>query len=612
MRLLMKYYLNILVNCLLLITTPALLAVPQVEAYPHIASEYFEELDANATELTFRSKRDELLKQRLQKIIPFTLDSLMGFLDEVESGDLEKYSDCQLKQMCKVLVFLARRGIVSNDEIEKATLENDIAELLTEFELWEEDFICDEDSFVMVPALYYGQSHIVNCKSPWKKFKKACGEKWTHVRRFCCKQKKKIIVAAAVVIAVTAVACATAAAGDVPVDPSDIIPDSSPEPSTPSINSQSDPTDFEYTPYDENGNFSDQSNRYVDNASEEHTFIPDRFDFTREERPQVYFPSYEPSTQIDNTLVENAFTQMIVDDRIAALETDVTHLIPNPDSSSFSSLGQGMRTLCSKVAHDLYDVVGGINLELGRVRDTISPYSSYLPFKLENPSPIDDDDVFSYEELAEEQNNSVHKVIDWVCSTKLAPQHTSEYKAQQSGGLTLGMLPPPSGPVVGSAGAGRVIAGEVAAAEMAAAAEIEAAAGRVLIAENGAFVNAASSRIAPTLASDTWGWKLGQDITNRTWWGHVPKWSTVRQRYWKNVAYKIKSDPNFRPKYNSPENIRRMERGLAPQQENLITGKLESMELHHTPPQRYGGRFDFIEVWPDEHALLDKHRYLGS
>lgn len=94
MRLLMKYYLNILVNCLLLITTPALLAVPQVEAYPHIASESFEEHYVNTPESTSCSKRDELLKQRLQKIIPFTLDSLMGFLDEVESGDLEKYSDC--------------------------------------------------------------------------------------------------------------------------------------------------------------------------------------------------------------------------------------------------------------------------------------------------------------------------------------------------------------------------------------------------------------------------------------------------------------------------------------------------------------------------------------
>ncbi len=51
-----------------------------------------------------------------------------------------------------------------------------------------------------------------------------------------------------------------------------------------------------------------------------------------------------------------------------------------------------------------------------------------------------------------------------------------------------------------------------------------------------------------------------------------------------------------------------MEKGLAPQQPSPITGQMESMELHHVPPQRDGGLFDVIELWPDQHAAFDKLR----
>ena len=51
-----------------------------------------------------------------------------------------------------------------------------------------------------------------------------------------------------------------------------------------------------------------------------------------------------------------------------------------------------------------------------------------------------------------------------------------------------------------------------------------------------------------------------------------------------------------------------MEKGLAPQYEHEVTGKIESMELHHNPPQREGGLFDFKEVTIDEHGRLDAQR----
>lgn len=66
------------------------------------------------------------------------------------------------------------------------------------------------------------------------------------------------------------------------------------------------------------------------------------------------------------------------------------------------------------------------------------------------------------------------------------------------------------------------------------------------------------------------GWKAGESITNLTAKGNVPKWSTVRQRHWKNKA--ISNN-----KVYDASNISRMQKGLAPQRINPTTGKFESM-----------------------------------
>ncbi len=117
-----------------------------------------------------------------------------------------------------------------------------------------------------------------------------------------------------------------------------------------------------------------------------------------------------------------------------------------------------------------------------------------------------------------------------------------------------------------------------------------------------------NSRIPPSQANPTFGWKVGDDIKNRTIFGTVPKWSTIRRRHWKNRAEWAKNNPG-QHKY-SEENIARMKEGLAPQRRTL-QGEMESMELHHDPSQSDGGLFDFVEVWPEEHAGLDAQRKLG-
>ena len=100
-------------------------------------------------------------------------------------------------------------------------------------------------------------------------------------------------------------------------------------------------------------------------------------------------------------------------------------------------------------------------------------------------------------------------------------------------------------------------------------------------------------RLAATLVSDVWGWKVGEPINNRTIFGSVPKWSTVRRRYWKNKAEWAKSNSH---RYGEGD-LKRMERGLAPQKVNDKTGRIERNELHHLPPQFQGGLFDVIELW---------------
>ena len=104
----------------------------------------------------------------------------------------------------------------------------------------------------------------------------------------------------------------------------------------------------------------------------------------------------------------------------------------------------------------------------------------------------------------------------------------------------------------------------------------------------------------------TRGWQVGDDITNLTRQGTVPKWPAVRQRHWKNRVHYAK------PGEFSEANLARMRQGKAPQHLNPKTGRMESVELHHDPAQRHGGLFDFTEVSPQEHARTDPFRKLGD
>ena len=72
---------------------------------------------------------------------------------------------------------------------------------------------------------------------------------------------------------------------------------------------------------------------------------------------------------------------------------------------------------------------------------------------------------------------------------------------------------------------------------------------------------------------------------------------------------KALEDDCYKP---TPENLMRMERGLAPQKFNKDVGRMESVELHDEPPQRDGGLFDFKPMTPAEHAEADAYRHIGD
>lgn len=90
----------------------------------------------------------------------------------------------------------------------------------------------------------------------------------------------------------------------------------------------------------------------------------------------------------------------------------------------------------------------------------------------------------------------------------------------------------------------------------------------------------------------------------------MPRWSTVRYRYWKNQAFDYRKGVYKEGlKYElTKDNLTRMERGLAPQVYDIDAERWVSVELHHEPPQRQGGLFDFVELTPEEHACIDAHR----
>lgn len=107
------------------------------------------------------------------------------------------------------------------------------------------------------------------------------------------------------------------------------------------------------------------------------------------------------------------------------------------------------------------------------------------------------------------------------------------------------------------------------------------------------------------------GWRVGDSIYKLTRRGTNPAWSTVRARFWKNLASNLSRTRKVLCENFTQTNVERMRRGLAPQRYSRDKGGIESMELSHEPvPMRLGGK-SLVPRWPKEHALRDFYRRTG-
>jgi hypothetical protein len=269
---------------------------------------------------------------------------------------------------------------------------------------------------------------------------------------------------------------------------------------------------------------------------------------------------------IATVVPETPLLQEVIEDRVTSFKEMISE---NPEILIDHSFVDRARDFGAYLAHETLDSVQNVTSQVTELGREIKQTAGYfgLDFTI--------DDAFFQRDL-NASFFSGHETIDKVFGVAQAPHYSPEAKAVAAESLidyTYAVLPPP-GTLSGSS-----LLGE--------------------------------GRLAATQCNSTWGWAVGQPIQNKTWWGAVPKWSTVRARHWKNKAIEVKSNPK-NCLYANEHNIKRMEKGLAPQRIDVQTGNLETMELHHMPPQREGGLFDFIEVWPAEHAALDELRYLGK
>lgn len=261
------------------------------------------------------------------------------------------------------------------------------------------------------------------------------------------------------------------------------------------------------------------------------------------------------TNNIENTI--SAFKGTLVEDEVFVVDTH--------DESYDNPLPELGRESCSFLAHELIDGIAELTACVPEAIEEVNKLAATLTL---SPEAINESNAAELHPV--DNFNSLfagaHNSIDRIFSTDFADSYTPESKEERNKETTIAILPP-----FGIFGGGSGVL--------------------------------AAERLVATEVSSIRGWQVGGQINNLTATGEVPKWNTVRGRYWKNRAY------NQSEKY-TPRQIKRMRRGFAPQRRNPTTRQIESKELHHIPAQRDGGLFDVVEVWPDEHAAIDQYRKL--
>lgn len=188
--------LNLFTRCTVLATMPALFAYPQ-DHLPHVSQSVM---------------TDGRYQEVGEWIQPTTYDEIIQFLEDLESGQLErKCSPKELEKVNDYLAILAKEGILPGEFEEAVALERDINELRygedSRFQLAHYLENCWDYTIISATLSDYSDYDIVQCG----KISKA----WKRTKKFAKKHKKEIIIGAVVVVAVVAVSVAVVATSSV-------------------------------------------------------------------------------------------------------------------------------------------------------------------------------------------------------------------------------------------------------------------------------------------------------------------------------------------------------------------------------------------------------------
>ncbi|MCB9093123.1 MAG: hypothetical protein H6620_11245 [Halobacteriovoraceae bacterium] len=552
---------------LLLFCLPAFLVSPIPALTLQSENSHYKESQKTVFEVP-RDKSGRVNPWMLFQPENLSIERYFAFIDLTENVSfLETLSEEEFDIVVDFVTHMVQEGIPESLEDYRDFCSTEIDQLIEDLygePRWRFAY-SQEGDLQIIPALSFQKPETLLCKNWFKR-------KAHHFGHWCGKHKKKI-VAGAVVVTVVVVAALTHGGG----------------------NSSSVPVGGGMTDENKHNSSPEPINKpgevFVDNGTNNAPQV----------EPSSNHTESSSAGSSEPTPLERA--QILTSGQIEAAKWEIAEAandMPSPsEKTALEKTKEVTKTVVSNIVHDVYESISKIGTTWHEINSNSSP-----------------EDQQAYKDYVATQ----HAKIDEIFGTyrpdySLESQEVSEaFKAavmEELGRypeMEIGELPPP-GALIGAVSKAATVASRTLG--------IAARSGSVIgsAAAVGSMINW-KSPIPMTQVNDTIGWKVGDPINNRTIKGTVPTYSAVRHRHWRNEALNVKNGVITRAlecKIYEPteENIKRMEKGLAPQVEHPRTGKMVSVELHHIPPQREGGLFDFIEVTPWEHAEIDPHRNEG-
>ncbi|MCK4934952.1 MAG: hypothetical protein KAR79_05135 [Simkaniaceae bacterium] len=185
-------YIKLIVNILLLLTTPTIIAHPCAPFYPTSI-----ESEVNVRDIS----------SEIPNLSTWTYDEILDWIDQLESGELDDvYEDKDIPLIQAFIADLARAGILPNDTDEESALELDIEEMFNEDDSPEEIAYSYDmgTDYLYSPTIFYGDMELMLCTAWYK-------QPFKNTKKFIKKHKTAVMIGTAVVVAAAVVICVVAA-----------------------------------------------------------------------------------------------------------------------------------------------------------------------------------------------------------------------------------------------------------------------------------------------------------------------------------------------------------------------------------------------------------------